>query len=149
MSSYLSNLVIVGNLGREPEMRYTPNGKAVTDFSLAVNRQFTPSDRGQAGANGQPVKDVVWFKVSTWGKQAEVCNQYLKKGAKVLIDGRLDYDPKTGGPKTWQGQDGLFHTGFALVAETVRFLSAKEGGPAVAEPSDGNFGADLGPDIPF
>ena len=142
MSRGLNKVMIIGHLGRDPEMRYTPNGKAVTDFSLAVNRQFT-------GANGQPVKDVVWFKVSTWGKQAEVCNQYLKKGAKVLIDGRLDYDPKTGGPKTWQGQDGLFHTGFALVAETVRFLSAKEGGPAVAEPSDGNFGADLGPDIPF
>ena len=143
MSSYMSNLVIVGNLGRDPEMRYTPSGKAVTDFSVAVNRQFT-------GANGQPVKDVVWFKVSTWGKQAEVCNQYLKKGAKVLIDGRLDYDPKTGGPKTWQGQDGSFHTGFALVAQTVRFLSAKSGEvTAHAEPADGDFGADLGPDIPF
>ncbi len=142
MSSYLSNLVIVGNLGRDPEMRFTPNGKAVTDFTVAVNRQFT-------GANGQPVKDVVWFKVSTWGKQAEVCNQYLKKGAKVLVDGRIDYDPKTGGPKTWDGQDGSFHTGFALVAETVRFLSAKSDGAAHAEPAEGDFGAVPADDIPF
>lgn len=135
-------LILAGNVGRDPEMRYTPNGKAVTDFTVAVNRQFT-------GANGQPVKDVVWFKVSTWGKQAEVCNQYLKKGAKVLVDGRIDYDPKTGGPKSWEGQDGLFHTGFALVAETVRFLSAKEGGVVHAEPAEGDFIGAPADDIPF
>ena len=143
MSSYMSNQIIVGNLGRDPEMRYTPNGKPVTDFSVAVNRQFT-------GANGQPIKDVVWFKVSTWGKQAEVCNQYLKKGAKVLVEGRLDYDPKTGGPKTWEGQDGLFHTGFALVAQTVRFLSAKNGEiTAHAESGEGGFTGTPEEDIPF
>ncbi len=84
MSSYMSPQIIVGNLGRDPDMRYTPAGKPVTDFSVAVNRQFT-------GANGQAVKDVVWFRVSTWGKQAEICNQHLKKGAKVLVEGRLDY----------------------------------------------------------
>jgi len=143
MSSYMSNQIIVGNLGRDPEMRYTPSGKPVTDFSVAVNRQYT-------GANGQAVKDVVWFKVSTWGKQAETCNQYLKKGAKVLVEGRLDYDPKTGGPKTWEGQDGTYHTGFGLVAQTVRFLSPKGEISAHAETSDGgNFGADADQDIPF
>jgi len=142
MSSYMSNLIVVGNLGRDPEMRYTPSGKPVTDFSVAVNRQFT-------GSNGQPVKDVVWFKVSTWGKQAEVCNQYLKKGAKVLIEGRLDYDPKTGGPKTWEGQDGSYHTGFALVAQVVRFLSAKSEGSAVAESAESGFTGAPEEDIPF
>ena len=93
---------------------------------------------------------MVWFKVSTWGKQAEVCNQYLKKGAKVLVDGRIDYDAKTGGPKTWEGQDGLFHTGFALVAETVRFLSGKSGEVTThAESSDGGFTGAPEEDIPF
>lgn len=143
MSSYMSNLVIVGNLGRDPEMRYTPSGKPVTDFSVAVNRQYT-------GANGQPVKDVVWFKVSTWNKQAEICNEYLRKGAKVLVEGRLDYDPKTGGPKTWEGQDGVTHTGFALVAQTVRFMSAKGGETSAhAEPGDGGFSGAPDDDIPF
>ncbi len=120
MSSYLSNLTVVGNLGRDPEMRFTSSGKAVTSFSLAVNRQYS-------NASGQPVKEVVWIKVTAWDKQAEVCNQYLKKGAKVLVEGRLEYDPQTGGPKTWEGQDGAFHTGFGLIAQTVRFLSAKDG----------------------
>lgn len=142
MSSYMSNQIIVGNLGRDPEMRYTPSGKPVTDFSVAVNRQYT-------GANGQVVKDVVWFKVATWGKQAETCNQFLKKGAKVLVEGRLDYDSKTGGPKTWEGQDGSYHTGFALVAQTVRFLSAKNGEiTAHAEPAEGGFTGDE-QNIPF
>lgn len=142
MSSYISNQIIVGNLGRDPEMRYTSSGKPVTDFSVAVNRQYT-------GANGQTVKDVIWFKVSAWGKQAEACYTYLKKGAKVLVEGRLDYDPKTGGPKTW-GQDGAYHTGFALVAQTVRFLSAKNGETAHAEPAEGGFtGAPEEEDIPF
>jgi len=143
MSSYMSNLVIVGNLGRDPEMRYTPSGKPVTDFSVAVNRQYT-------GANGQPVKDVVWFKVSTWNKQAEICNEYLRKGAKVLVEGRLEYDPKTGGPKTWDGQDGVTHTGFGLVAQTVRFMSAKGGeATAHAETGDGGFSGAPEDDIPF
>ena len=84
MSSFMSNQIIVGNLGRDPEMRYTPSGKPVTDFSVAVNRQYN-------GADGQPVKDVVWFKVSTWNRQAEICNEYLRKGAKVLVEGRLEY----------------------------------------------------------
>ena len=142
MSSYISNLVIVGNLGRDPEMRYTPSGKPVTDLSVAVNRQYT-------GANGQLVKDVVWFKVSTWNKQAEICNEHLRKGAKVLVEGRLDYDPKTGGPKTWEGQDGQTHTGFALVAQTVRFLSAKGEVTAHSETGDGGFSGTSEEDIPF
>jgi single-stranded DNA-binding protein len=74
----------------------------------------------------------------------------LKKGAKVLVEGRLDYDPKTGGPKTWEGQDGTYHTGFGLVAQTVRFLSPKGEISAQAETADGgSFGADAEADIPF
>ena len=92
MSSYMSNQIIVGNLGRNPEMRYTPEGQPVTDFSVAVNRQYT-------NKAGETIKDVVWFRVSSWGKQAEVVNQYLKKGSKVLVEGRLVYDPATGGPR--------------------------------------------------
>ena len=93
---------------------------------------------------------MVWFKVSTWGKQAETCNQFLKKGAKVLVEGRLDYDPKTGGPKTWEGQDGTYHTGFGLVAQVVRFLSPKGEVAAHAEPGEsGEWNAAPADDIPF
>ena len=142
MSSYMSNLTVVGNLGRDPEMRFTPSGQAVTNFSVAVNRQYTTG-------NGQVVKDVVWFRVSAWGKLAEICNQYLRKGSKVLVEGRLDYAPETGGPKTWTGNDGVTHADFGLVAQVVRFLSAKDGNGG----GEATFAAEVagGPeeDIPF
>jgi single-strand DNA-binding protein len=110
-------LIIVGNLGKDPEMRYTPSGQAVTNFNVATNRQYTGSD-------GQMVKETIWFRVSVWGKQAETCNTYLKKGSKVLIEGRLVPDPKTGGPRIWQGQNGPGAT-FEVSASTVRFLSSR------------------------
>jgi single-strand DNA-binding protein len=111
-------IIIVGNLGRDPEMRYTPTGgTAVTNFSVATNRQYTDS-------NGQQVKETIWFRVSTWGKTAETCNQYLKKGSKVLIEGRLTPDAKTGGPRIWQGQNGPAAS-YEISANTVRFLSAR------------------------
>src|ERR1700690_3963596 len=72
-------IIIVGNLGKDPEMRYTPSGQAVTSFSVASNRSWTDS-------NGQKQTEVIWFRISAWGKQAEICNQYLKKGSKVLIE---------------------------------------------------------------
>jgi single-strand DNA-binding protein len=114
---------IVGNLGKDPEMRYTPGGQAVTNFSVATNRQYTASD-------GQQVKETIWFRVSTWGKTAETCNQYLRKGSKVLVEGRLTPDTKTGGPRIWQGQNGPAAS-FEVTANTVRFLSSRgedEGG---------------------
>ena len=72
--------IIVGNLGRDPEMRYTPSGQAVTSFSVAVNDDYTNN-------NGERIKRTIWFRISAWGKQAETCNQYLKKGSKVLVLG--------------------------------------------------------------
>ncbi len=111
-------IIIVGNLGRDPEMRYTPAGQAVTNFSVATSRQYTGSD-------GNQVKETIWFRVSAWGKQAETCNQYLKKGSKVLVEGRLTPDPSTGGPRLWQRQDGTTNASFEVSANTVRFLSSR------------------------
>jgi single-strand DNA-binding protein len=131
-------IIIVGNLGRDPEMRYTPSGQAVTNFNVATNRQYTGSD-------GNQVKETIWFRVSTWGKQAETCNQYLRKGSKVLIEGRLVPDSSTGGPRLWQRQDGSSAASFEVSANTVRFLSSRgdEEGPfpagdshMVSEPDD-------------
>jgi len=111
-------IIVVGNLGRDPEMRYTPSGQAVTNFSLASNRQYTGSD-------GQTVKETTWFRISTWGKQAENCNQYLRKGSKVLVEGRLVSDQSTGGPRIWNRQDGSPAASYEVSAITVQFLSSK------------------------
>ena len=134
-------IIIVGNLGRDPEMRYTPNGQAVTSFSVASSRQYT-------NQGGQKVKETIWFRVSAWGKQAETCNNFLHKGSKVLVEGRLTADPNTGGPRIWNRQDGTPGTSFEISAATVRFLSSRGEG-------EGEFGgdevpeSDAGEDIPF
>ena len=138
-------LIIVGNVGRDPEMRYTPNGQPVTNFSVATNRQYT-------GNNGQVVKETIWFRITAWGKQAEVCNQYLKKGSKVLIEGRLTADPATGGPRVYDKQDGSSGASFEVTASTVRFISSHEGGSngnGGAHEAEAAFGAPDGDDIPF
>ncbi len=134
-------IIIAGNLGREPEMRYTPSGQAVCNFSLATNRQYTGSD-------GQSVKETIWFRISTWGKLAETCNQYLHKGSKVLVEGRLVADAATGSPRVYTRQDGTSASSFEVSAGTVRFLSTRgeeESGTSytASEPSEG------GDDIPF
>ena len=119
-------IIVAGNVGKDPEMRYTPSGQAVTSFSVATSRQYT-------GNNGEQVKETIWFRVSTWGKLAETCNQYVKKGSKVLIEGRLTPDKATGGPRIWTKQDGSAGASFEITANTVRFLSARgdagDGGP--------------------
>lgn len=111
-------IIIVGNLGGDPEMRYTPSGQAVTNFSVATNRQYTAS-------SGETVKETTWFRVSTWGRQAETCNQYLRKGSRVLIEGRLNSDQATGGPRTYQRRDGTYGASYEVTANTVKFLSTR------------------------
>ena len=125
--------MIIGNLGGDPEQRFTPSGQAVTNFSVATNRQYTDS-------SGQRVKETVWFRVSAWGRQAETCNQYLRRGSLVLVEGRLTADPSTGGPRIWTRQDGTPAASFELTAQTIQFLSGKQ------ETSDGEPVAD---DVPF
>ena len=135
------NLIIVGNLGRDPEMRYTPSGQAVTNFNVATNRKYTASD-------GNQVKETTWFRVSTWGKTAEVCNQYLKKGSRVLVEGRLNPDPSTGGPRIWTRQDGTSAASYELTANQVRFLTTRieDEGAYSADESEGISESE---DIPF
>ncbi|MCA9947738.1 MAG: single-stranded DNA-binding protein [Anaerolineales bacterium] len=130
-------LIITGNLGNDPEMRYMPDGRAVSNFSVACNRRWT--DR----ATGQPQEEVTWFRVSVWGRQAEAAHEYLSKGRQVLIEGRLRPDPVTGGPRIWTRNDGSVGTSYELVADRVQFLGGNGSsngnghGPAggAAEPS--------------
>ena len=114
-------IIFAGNLGRDPEMRYTPEGKAVTSFSVAVSDGF-----------GE-YKKTIWIRVTTWEKTAESCNSYLKKGSSVLVEGRLMPDKETGNPRVFQRQDGSHGASYEVTARTVRFLSTR-----------GDAGADAG-----
>ena len=106
-------VIIAGNVGRDPEMRYMPDGKAVTNFSVAVSDGW--------GEN----KTTIWFRVSVWGKRAETANQYLGRGSKVLIEGRLRVDPATGAPRVFTRQDGSVGTSLEISADNFTFLSSK------------------------
>lgn len=111
-------IIIVGNLGRDPEMRYMPDGTAVTNFSVATSRRWT-------GQDGQTHDETTWFRIEVWRRQAETANQYLTKGSKVLVEGRIKGDPNTGGPRLWTRQDGTIGSNFEVVADVVRFLSSR------------------------
>jgi len=104
-------LLIVGNLGRDPELRYTPQGSPVATLSVATNRKRKDGD-----------DSVCWFKVTVWGSQAEACNVYLSKGRQVLIEGELTPDPATGAPRIWTRSDGTPGASFEVTASIVKFL---------------------------
>ena len=106
-------LIIIGNLGKDPEMRYTPDGKAITTLSVATSRKVNGAD------------ETTWFRVSVWGNQAETCNQYLHKGSKVLVEGALKADAQ-GNPRTYERKDGGWGASFEVVASAVKFLSGKD-----------------------
>jgi single-strand DNA-binding protein len=138
-------MIIVGNLGRDPEMRFTPSGVAVTNLSVATNRVYTNNA-------GEQVKETIWFRVSVWGKQAEACQQYLSKGRQVLIEGILQGD-ESGNPRVFQRKDGSWGASFEVRADTVRFIGSRADGQGSS--GDGGFedGFDSGPgqeeDLPF
>ena len=112
-------IIIVGNVGKDPEMRYTPSGQAVTSFSVATNRQYTAS-------SGEQVKETIWFRISAWGKQAEICNQYLAKGRLVMCEGEIR-------TSTYTDQNGAERNGWELRANIVKFLGGTgDRGPAGA-----------------
>ena len=126
-------IVVAGYLGRDPEIRYLPNGTPVTTFSVASSRRWTDRE-------GQPREETVWFRVSVFGRQGEACNQHLRKGQAVLVEGRLR-PGEDGNPRVWIGNDGVARASFEVVAQVVRFLgragrsaaSAPEGVPDEVE----------------
>ncbi len=106
---------IIGNLGKEPELKFTPDGKAVCTFSVAASNKKD---------------ETVWYRITTWEKLAEVCNQYLHKGSKVFVNGALKADAQ-GNPRTYERKDGGgWAASFEVVASSVKFLSGKD------EPAD-------------
>ena len=142
MASF-NRVILVGNLTRDLELRYTPSQLAVTDLGLAVNDK-------RKNAQGEWVEETTFVDVTLWGRTAEVACEYLRKGSNVLIEGRLTPDKATGGPRIWTKQDGSSGSSFEVTAGTVRFLSSRgEGGEA---PMMGSMeGAEIPAedDIPF
>jgi len=111
-------LIIVGRLGRDPEMRYTPNGTPVTNFTVATDRRWTDQ-------NGQLQERTVWFRVAAWRRLAETCNQYLSKGRMVLVEGELQE------PEPFQGRDGTWRASLQVTARNVQFLGGRGEEPSV------------------
>ena len=104
----LNKMLVIGNVGTDPEMRYTPNGNPVTSFRLATSRRYTTGD-------GEQHEETEWFTVSAWNRQAETVNQYVTKGMRVYVEGRLKSD-------TWTGNDGQQRFRNEITANQVLFL---------------------------
>jgi single-strand DNA-binding protein len=111
-------IVLIGNLGRDPEMRYTADGTPVTSFSIATNEKWT-------GRDGEQQERTTWWRISAWRRLAETCNQYLSKGSQVLVEGRMNTDPETGGPKIFTRNDGTPGATYEVTAFTVKFLGGR------------------------
>lgn len=124
MSRGLNKVMLIGNLGRDPEMRYTPSGRPVTSFSLATSRTWTTPE-------GERREETEWFNVVAWSNLAEICKQYLTKGQQVYVEGRLQ-------TRRWEDPEGKKHSAIEVVANEMVMLGerpARAGGtgPAAAE----------------
>ena len=119
-----NKITIVGNLGRDPELRYLPNGTAVTSFSVATTHKYTQ--------DGEKKEETTWFRVSVFGNQAEPCNQYLSKGSRALIEGRVRLNEYT-------TQDGTPRASMDIRSDRVLFLTTKSERPSSTDPGDVPF----------
>ena len=132
----LNKVMIIGNLGSEPEMRFTPSGNPVTSFRVATNRVYNTPE-------GERKEETEWFTVITWCRLAEQCNQFLGKGRLVYAEGRLR-------TRTWESQDGQKHYLTEVIANRVTFLDRQAAAPLPEEKVEELGSGELGPeDIPF
>jgi single-strand DNA-binding protein len=122
----VNRVMLVGRLGRDPETRYTSGGQAVANFSVATDESY--KDR-----NGERQKRTEWHKIVVWGKQAEIAQQYLKKGSLVFIEGRIQ-------SREWQDKEGQKRTSFEIVANNFRMLGGRAEGAAAAGAGGGMGG---------
>jgi single-strand DNA-binding protein len=135
-SSSLNKVMIIGNLGGDPEMRFTPSGNPVTTFRVATNRVYNTAD-------GERKEETEWFTVVTWSRLAENCNQYLVKGQRIYVEGRLH-------TRTWDGQDGQKHSRVEIIANNVIFLDKRAAATGAEDkPYEGESGEIEPQDIPF
>jgi single-strand DNA-binding protein len=132
----VNKMIIIGNLGSEPEMRFTPNGNPVTSFSVATNWRYNTSQ-------GERKEETQWFTVVTWNRLAEQCNQFLTKGRLVYAEGRLR-------TRTWDGQDGQKRFRNEIIANKVTFLDKQAAAPLPEEKAGEAEASELEPeDVPF
>jgi single-strand DNA-binding protein len=127
----------IGNVGRDPELRFTPDGKPICGFSVASSRTWK-------NAAGEAVKETIWFNVTVWGPRAEIMNQYIQKGKKVFVEGRLKPDA-VGSPRVWKSGDGEAKASFDVTADNVVFLSRADGSKEPATEQS----APVDDDMPF
>ena len=132
----VNKMIIIGNLGSDPEMRFTPNGNPVTSFRVATNRRYTT-------AGGERKEETEWFTVVAWNKLAEQCTQFLTKGRLIYAEGRLH-------SHSWEGQDGQRYFRNEIIADKVTFLDRQGVAPLPEERADEEQVGELEPeDIPF
>jgi single-strand DNA-binding protein len=110
----LAKVTLIGNLGGDPEMRYTPAGRAFTSFSVACNRNFTT-------AEGERREETEWFRVTAWGRLAEIASQFLSKGRRVYVEGRIS-------SRTWEGADGQKRFSLEVTANELQILDTRPRG---------------------
>ncbi len=118
----MNKAIIIGNLGRDPELRYTNSGMAVANFTVATSERFGGKD------GGEKKERTEWHRIVVWGAQAESCSKYLSKGRKVAVDGRIQ-------SREWEDKDGNKRTTTEIVAQNVEFLSSKGEGQGRVEGS--------------
>ena len=127
----VNKVILVGRLGRDPETRYTGGGQAVANFSVATDESYKDK-------NGERQKRTEWHKIVVWGKQAEIAQQYLKKGSLIFIEGRIQ-------SREWQDKEGQKRTSFEIVASNFRMLGSRaEGAAAAGAGASGGAGARAG-----
>jgi len=132
----LNKVMIIGNIGSDPEMRFTANGKPVTSFRVATNQAYTTTE-------GERKEETEWFTVVAWNKLAEQCNQFLSKGRLVYAEGRLR-------TRSWDGQDGIKHYRTEIIASRVSFLDRKATAFIDSEKAEDPEVGEVEPDdIPF
>ena len=131
----LNKIMLIGNLGRDPDMNYTPNGKAITKFTMAVNR------RSRDRETGERRDETTWFSVVAWDQLAETCNNYLHKGSKVYIEGRM-------ASRKYTDKDGVERTVWDVTAENMEMLDPK--GAGSSSEGQAGYGGDVSADdVPF
>jgi len=124
----VNKVILVGRLGRDPETRYTGGGQAVANFSVATDESYKDK-------NGERQKRTEWHRITAWGKLAEICQQYLKKGTMVYIEGRIQ-------SREWQDKEGQKRTSFDIVANTMKMLSSRADAAAAGGGSQARSGGD-------
>lgn len=139
MSASLQKIELIGHLGKDPEMKAMPSGNFVTNFSVATSRKWKD-------ANDVDQEETIWWRAAAYGKTAENCNQYLKKGSLVHIEGRMVPDNKTHGPKIYTKTDGSSGAGYDLCVEKILFLNGpRDGASNGAFPDDADeYGNPIG-----